>query len=238
MNESTKKRIADINNDIIPEGYKKIKVGIVPVEWEAKQMKNICEINRGGSPRPIEDFLTDEENGINWIKIGDTSIDSKYITHTKEKIKPEGLKKTRQVFEGDFLLSNSMSYGRPYILKTSGCIHDGWLVISNYSAFFNLDFFYYLLCHNNIQRQYDTLSAGSGVQNLNKDLVAQVNICIPPLPEQRRLVAFLDEAFTTIATLTTNAHNRLAEAQKLKNAYLQKAFESPEHILTLRDPRP
>jgi hypothetical protein len=58
------------------EGYKKIKVGIVPVEWEAKQMKNICEINRGGSPRPIEDFLTDEENGINCEK---TKVGDRYV---------------------------------------------------------------------------------------------------------------------------------------------------------------
>lgn len=72
------------------------------------------EIERGGSPRPIKAFLTDAEDGINWIKIGDVAKDGKYIVQTKEKIKPEGERKSRKVYPGDFLLTNSMSFGRPY----------------------------------------------------------------------------------------------------------------------------
>ena len=220
MDKEIKERIAAINSGIIPEGYKKTKVGIVPVEWELSKMKKICEINRGGSPRPIEDYITDDNNGINWIKIGDTSVGGKYISSTKEKIKPEGARKSRQVFEGDFLLSNSMSYGRPYILKTSGCIHDGWLVISNYSDYFDLEFFYYLLCHHNIQRQYDMLSAGSGVQNLNKDLVAQVDVIIPPLPEQQKIA----EILSTQDKLIELQEKKIEQLKELKKAYLQKMF--------------
>ena len=220
MNEEIKARIAAINSGIVPEGYKKTKVGIVPEEWETKQMKRICEINRGGSPRPIEDFLTDGKSGINWITIGDVSADSKYITHTKERIKLEGVKKSRQVFEGDFLLSNSMSYGRPYILKTAGCIHDGWLVINNYSKFFELDFFYYLLCSESIQRQYDVLSAGSGVQNLNKDLVSEVNVILPPLPEQQKIA----EILSTQDKLIELQEKKIEQLKELKKAYLQKMF--------------
>ena len=86
-------------------------------------------VERGGSPRPIKKYITDSENGVNWIKIGDASNDSRYITRTKEKITQDGVKKSRMVYEGDFILSNSMSFGKPYIMKTSGCIHDGWLVL-------------------------------------------------------------------------------------------------------------
>ena len=67
-----------------------------------------------------------EPDGINWIKIGDTDKGGKYIYKTKEKIRPEGVAKSRMVHSGDFLLTNSMSFGRPYILKSDGCIHDGW----------------------------------------------------------------------------------------------------------------
>ena len=103
------------------------------------------EIARGGSPRPIQNFLTDDPNGINWIKIGDTSKTGKYINSTKEKIIPEGMKKSRFVHKGDFLLTNSMSFGRPYILNIDGCIHDGWLVISNIYQLYSMDYLYYLL---------------------------------------------------------------------------------------------
>ena len=97
--------------------------------WEEKELGEISEIARGGSPRPINAYFTEDPNGINWIKIGDATRSNKYIYETKQKIKPEGLKKSRQVNEGDLLLSNSMSFGRPYIMKTTGAIHDGWLVI-------------------------------------------------------------------------------------------------------------
>ena len=94
--------------------------------WKIKKLGEVCIVERGGSPRPIEQYLTDKEDGINWIKIGDAIVGSKYITATKEKIKPEGIKKSRMVYKGDFILSNSMSFGKPYILGIDGCIHDGW----------------------------------------------------------------------------------------------------------------
>ena len=82
----------------------------VPEGWAWERLGNVSTIARGGSPRPIEKFLTDDIEGINWIKISDAAKDSKYILHTKEKIKPEGLSKTRYVCSGDFLLTNSMSF--------------------------------------------------------------------------------------------------------------------------------
>ena len=61
-------------------------------KWKTVRLGDVCEIARGGSPRPINDYITTAENCINWIKIGDTSSDSKYIKHTEQKIKPEGMK--------------------------------------------------------------------------------------------------------------------------------------------------
>ena len=109
------------------------------------RLGDVLIIERGGSPRPIKDFLTDSKDGINWIKIGDTEKGGKYINHTAEKIIPEGLKKSRKVYAGDFLLSNSMSFGRPYILNIDGAIHDGWLLLRPIASFFDKDYLYYLL---------------------------------------------------------------------------------------------
>ena len=95
----------------------------MPLGWSWERLGNVCSIARGGSPRPIEEYLTTDSNGINWIKIGDTEKDGKYILKTKEKILPTGLYKSRYVKSGDFLLTNSMSFGRPYILKTDGFLN-------------------------------------------------------------------------------------------------------------------
>lgn len=84
--------------------------------WKYKKIGEVCIVERGGSPRPIDKFITTDESGVNWVKIGDTT-DSMFITKTKQKIKPEGMKKSRYVLPGDLLLSNSMSFGRPYIMK-------------------------------------------------------------------------------------------------------------------------
>lgn len=96
--------------------------------WEEKKLGEVCVVERGSSPRPIQKYQTDNEDGVNWIKIGDTKGVDKYITKTKEKITKEGAEKSRYVKEGDFILSNSMSFGKPYIMKTDGYIHDGWFV--------------------------------------------------------------------------------------------------------------
>jgi hypothetical protein len=96
----------------------------IPDSWEWIRLGTVCEVARGGSPRPIKDYLTDSDDGINWIKIGDSDKGGKYINSTKEKIIPEGMKKSRFVHAGDFLLTNSMSFGRPYCIQrwpTAGC---------------------------------------------------------------------------------------------------------------------
>ena len=152
----------------------------------------VLEISRGGSPRPIQNYLTTEENGINWIKIGDASKSTKYIYETKQKIKPEGLTKTKRVYPGDFLLSNSMSFGRPYIMRTEGCIHDGWLLLGNVAKHFDEDFLYNFLRSGYIQAQFASLAAGSGVRNLNIDVVSGVEIVLPSISDQKGIAQFLN----------------------------------------------
>lgn len=106
-------------------------LGSFDFSWEQRKFSELVQIERGGSPRPIDDFITDAPNGLNWVKIGDAPTQGNYITKTAEKIRPEGLSKTREVHPGDLILSNSMSFGKPYIMGIDGCIHDGWLLIRN-----------------------------------------------------------------------------------------------------------
>lgn len=160
--------------------------------WTYKRLGDVCTIERGGSPRPIDAFITTEDKGLNWIKIGDAVEGSKYISSTKEKIKPEGLKKTRFVHKGDFILSNSMSFGKPYILNIDGCIHDGWLVVHDENDTFDKSFLYYLLGSPNMYREFKRLAVGGVVNNLNSKVVRDVIVPVPPLQEQERIVAELD----------------------------------------------
>ena len=153
--------------------------------WEVKKLGEVCLIERGGSPRPIKDYITEDEDGLNWIKIGDAQEGSIFINSTKEKIRKEGLKKTRMVHKGDFILSNSMSFGRPYIMGVDGCIHDGWLVLHDTNTTFNKLYLYYSLAHKSMYQQFKLMAVGGVVNNLNSEMVRRVLVLVPPLTVQQ-----------------------------------------------------
>ena len=196
----------------------------LPEGWAWERLGNVSTIARGGSPRPIEDFLTDDKNGINWIKIGDTEKDGKYILHTKERIKAAGLSKTRYVRSGDFLLTNSMSFGRPYILKTDGCIHDGWLVIGNIKTVFSQDYLYYALSSGFMYTTLSLLAAGSTVKNLKSDTVRSVLFPIPPLDEQERLARRLEELISFVDSINADEGKLVRIIEQTKSKILDLAI--------------
>lgn len=161
-------------------------------DWEQRKLGDLVTIERGGSPRPIDAYITNAQDGLNWVKIGDAPEQGRYITHTEEKIKPSGLSKTRQVFPGDLILSNSMSFGKPYIMGISGCIHDGWLLIRNNQNVFDLKFLCQMLGTEQMLAQYRQFAAGSTVNNLNKELVSNAVVKVPKKAEQEQIGAFLE----------------------------------------------
>ena len=165
----------------------------IPDTWEWVRLGSICKIARGGSPRPIKQFLTEEPDGINWVKISDSDKGGKYINSTKEKIKPEGMSKSRFVHAGDFLLTNSMSFGRPYILNVDGCIHDGWLVLGGYQTAYDKDFLFYMLSSDYAYYQFCNVVSGAVVKNLNSDKVSNALFPLPPFVEQKRIVERIEE---------------------------------------------
>lgn len=168
--------------------------------WEQRKFSELVTIERGGSPRPIDKFITKDENGLNWVKIGDAPEQGNYITQTAEKIKPEGLSKTREVHPGDLILSNSMSFGRPYIMAIDGCIHDGWLAIRDTKKNFDLKFLCILLGTDNMLSQYKAMAAGSTVNNLNKELVGRTTVSYPAMDEQIKLGEYF-ESLDNLITL-------------------------------------
>ena len=186
--------------------------------WTQERLGNVISVYRGGSPRPIQNFISNDLNGVDWIKIGDTNSSAKYIIDSTEKIIPLGVRYSRKVFVGDFLLSNSMSFGRPYILKIEGCIHDGWLVLQNYHAKFDTEFLYYLLSSDFVIDQYRSKAAGSSVLNLNKELVSSVVLPFPSKEGQTRIATILSDMDAEIETL----EQKLTKARQIKQGMMQQ----------------
>lgn len=218
----------------------------IPADWKLVKIGSVIEIARGGSPRPIKSFLTNSEDGINWIKIGDTKKGSKFIESCKERIIKEGMKKSRYVQKGDFLLSNSMSFGRPYILNIDGCIHDGWLVLKDNNNTFLKDYLFYVLSSDFVYKQFCDKASGAVVNNLNTDKVKDTVIPLPPIEEQQEIVNKIEKLFKKldeiepiekeIINLKTNFSNNFRKSiiQSACNGSLSLQNES-ESVLDIVD---
>lgn len=140
--------------------------GIQPADWKNALLGTFVEIKRGGSPRPIQDYLSN--SGLRWLKISDvTSLNSPYVLKIKEHIKEEGLRKTVLLKAGELVLSNSATPGIPKILDVDSCIHDGWL----YFPKSELSKFYLYLFFNHIRKELVALGNGSVFTNLKTDIL-------------------------------------------------------------------
>ncbi len=210
-------KIDELIQQYCPDGVGYVKLG------------DVVSISRGASPRPIQNYLTDEEDGIPWIKIGDVSTNSKYITSTDERITREGANKSRFLKKGTFILSNSMSFGRPYILGIDGCIHDGWISICDFEASLNSDFLYYLLRSSDVQGYWiSKANSGGAVANLNSDIVRSTPIPLPPLPVQEEIVNILDRFTVYAAELQAELQARQQQYNYYRDTLL--SFEGREDV--------
>ncbi|RHV59273.1 restriction endonuclease subunit S [Roseburia sp. OM04-10AA] len=148
--------------------------GQMPTTWKSGVLGNFVEIKRGGSPRPIQNFLSD--SGLHWLKISDaTCISSPFINEIKEYIIEDGLKKTVFLKAGNLVLSNSATPGLPKILDIDTCIHDGWLYFP--SSKFSNEYLYLYFKH--IRDNLVALGNGSVFTNLKTDILKNYPTNLP-----------------------------------------------------------
>lgn len=168
---------------------------LISKDYEIKiiTLGKIAKISRGASPRPIKKYITNDEEGIPWIKIGDVSVNSKYVTKTEQKISLEGAEKSRVLKKGDFIMSNSMSFGRPYILNIDGAIHDGWASISEFHDFLDPDFLYYYLTSSQVKNYWEGKINSSSVSNLNSEIIRSLPVPIIDKKLQKLVANILDK---------------------------------------------
>ena len=183
--------------------------------WKTVKFSSLCDITRGASPRPINDWISTV--GVPWVKISDATATNgaTTINSTREHIKPEARHKSVEVFPGDLILSNSATPGIPKFLGIHACIHDGWLLLRNFRGI-EKQFAYYLLLH---ERQ-NLIDQGNGsvFTNLKTDILKNHQILLPPLPEQRRIAHVL-------GTLDDKIENNRKTAKTLE-AMAQAIFKS------------
>ena len=181
--------------------------GIAPDSWINGKLGDFADIKRGGSPRPIQEYLS--ESGLRWLKISDvTSLQTPFVIDIKDHIIEEGLKKTVFLKAGSLVLSNSATPGVPKILDVDSCIHDGWLYFpeSKFSKEYLYLFFKY------IRQQLVNLSNGSVFNNLKTDILKGYPTVLPDEETLTRFNEVVQPMFLQMQNLTRESH-RLADAR-------------------------
>lgn len=190
-------------------------------EWELKPFSKFIKLYRGSSPRPIREYLTKEETGVNWIKIGDTSSITDFVIRSvSEKITPKGAEKSRRVKKGELILANSMSYGSTYLLEVEGCIYDGWFVLREYEEHFDKQFLLQLLNSEYTQGQYKRFAAGGIVQNISSEIVYSITLSKTSKEEQQKISSCL----SALDELITAQQEKIEQLQQHKKGLMQGLF--------------
>lgn len=193
-------------------------------DWRDSKLGALAEIVRGGSPRPIDSFLTRDADGLNWLKIGDLVPGAKYVTGTEDRVIPEALSKTRVIEPGDLILSNSMSFGRPYLSQITTCIHDGWIAVRKIKKRVRSEFLYYAIMAPGTQAFFEDWASGGGIRNLNIDIVKSAPMWHPDTSEQDKIA----DCLASIDLLLASKAEKLGTLQHHKRGLMQQLFPAPD----------
>lgn len=205
-----------------------LMAGLAHSEVQKRRFGDVATIVRGASPRPIQVFLTASDDGVNWIKIGDVPATGKYVTRTAQRITQEGALRSRRVQPGDFILSNSMSFGRPYIAQIDGFIHDGWLAIKDFDEHLDRDFLYHLLRSSTLYAEMASRAGSGTVKNLNADIVKSLELPVPPLARQRSIAQALDKFDALVNDPSSGLPAEVAARRKQFEYYRDLLLTFPE----------
>jgi len=185
--------------------------------WDIEPLGNLCDISRGGSPRPIEQYLG---GTIPWIKIGDaTKGDNIYLHATKEHIIQEGVRKSRLVKKGSLIFANcGVSLGFARIITFDGCIHDGWLAMENIDN--RLDKVFLLQALNQMTEHFRAIAPAGTQPNLNTAIMKAYMQIIPPIELQKDYIAFVEQTDKSKLAIQQS----LDKLETLKKSLMQKYF--------------
>jgi type I restriction enzyme S subunit len=162
--------------ELFPSAMQDSELGEIPEGWGAGLLGESVTVKRGGSPRPIKDYIVPD--GLPWVKIADATAESSpFLFKTREFIKEEGLRKTVYLSKGALILSNSATPGLPKFLDIDACIHDGWLYFPSVRIFTG-EYLYFLF----LKLRSELVSQGNGsvFTNLKTDILKNQRVTIPP----------------------------------------------------------
>lgn len=192
--------------------------GAIPKSWACLRFKDLSVVNRGASPRPIDDpKYFDDHGDYSWVRIADLSASERYLLTTKQKLSQLGASLSVKRYPGDFFLSIAGTVGKPIITKIKCCIHDGFVWFPNLKI--NSEFLYYL-CSTGTP--YQGLGKLGTQLNLNTETVGNIFIPIPPKKEIDCIVSHLDRETEKIDKKLSGLEKKAGLYKELKQSLINE----------------
>lgn len=195
-------------------------LGEVPAHWDVKAIKWLSPVQRGASPRPIDDpKYFDDEGEYAWVRIADvTAAEDGYLRTTTQRLSPLGSSLSVKLEPGALFLSIAGSVGKPCISCIKACIHDGFVYFPHLKE--NSKFIFYIF---EAGMAFQGLGKLGTQLNLNTDTVGSIRIGIPPKPEQDAIVAFIEQESERVGTLIAKAEQFIALLREHRTALIAAA---------------
>lgn len=205
-------------------GYKQTDIGVIPEDWDAPYMGNLAQIQRGASPRPINNPMWfDNKSSIGWLRISDVSKSRKYLKETTQSLSEAGVANSRFVTEKSLVMSICATVGRPIITHKTLCIHDGFVVFDQMRA--DKEYMYYAL--SNIENDWAKYGQTGSQMNLNTGLINNTRIPLPSPKEQEAIAIVLSEMDAEIDAL----EQRLEKTRNLKTGMMQELLTGKTRLI-------
>lgn len=202
----------------VREGYKVTEVGVIPEEWEMKTLGEITSIYRGASPRPIKDPIWFANfSKVGWIRISDVTKSRKYLRKTSQYLSEKGVSKSRIVQRGKLIMSICGTIGKPIIIETPSCIHDGFIVFEDVhpNSILAEYLYYWVFCN---EKHFQNQGQKGTQANINTDIVKATKLPLPPLPEQEKIA----EVLSTVDEHIEETESLIEKTTTLKRGMMQK----------------
>lgn len=206
----------------VKEGYKNTEVGVIPEDWEVRELGEFANVSSGGTPnREVDSYW----NGhIPWITT--SQINFNIIKEATEFITNEGLyNSSAKLFEAGTLLmamyGQGKTRGKVAILGINATTNQACSAIQLNKAILKE----YIFC--NLAGRYDeirSLSNTGSQENLSSGLIKKILIPLPPLPEQTAIATVLSDTDSLIQAL----EKKIAKKQLIKKGAMQELLKAKE----------
>lgn len=202
---------------------KDVKDGELPKGWEPKKVSELCDVVRGGSPRPAGDPKFYNGN-IPFLKVADLTNDNSVYLHSYEfTIKEAGLQKTRKIYPETLLLTNSgATLGVPKICMIEATMNDGIAAFLNLDKRSNLYLYYYW---ESKTQQLRNINQGAAQPNLNTDIIKNYIVPYGSFEQQSEVVKAIESRLSVCDKIEETIEGSLQQAEALRLSIIKKAFE-------------